>query len=315
MAAHGDPSQDESGEKMPCPGSWSNQTCFALRNKGQYRCDACLHVPYEGCYAERTVYIKSLGKSYCALCHVGYLTETRQGPCVGPGCANERARCARMMLRLLRGQCPALLPNAPAPLPNAPAPPPGIDLPVNPFEGMCNPPPAISMPVSVLPRRVLLPQPPPQPVTVRPVDVPQPPPLVVKVPPKVQPKPPTGYRWSAVSTQTEIEPGAAASSTDGGLAGAPAAPRKPFVYLTHELIETQTALRNAQREIERLAARLTDLETAALDPEWQRVQAPEPAVACRTLSHSMPVPTSRNLIVLPRRVVKSLPGEFKYEDI
>ena len=55
LAAHGDPSQDESGEKMPCPGSWSGQTCFALRNKGQYRCDACLHVPYEGCYAGRTV--------------------------------------------------------------------------------------------------------------------------------------------------------------------------------------------------------------------------------------------------------------------
>ena len=340
-ALGGPPSEDESTlEKIPCPNSYGGQSCFALRNKSQWQCVYCGHEPFAGCNAGMTVYIKGTGQYFCALCLPSHLLQTNQIPCKGKGCEQERARCARMMLSLRKGQHPA----AEGLALHAPPPPPGIHpRPVNVWEG--NVPPVHTRPDVVVPlplpqpspavnlgsmrrlpsaRRV--PRPPPQPVnvtgtvTVRHIDVPQPQPLQQRV----VPKPPIGIRSppSAVSTQTEIDsvPGAAASSTDGGLTGAPAPPRnertfQPLVYLCNELAETRTALqgmqnalRDVQREVKQLRDRVNNLETT-VNPEWE--VPPVPVVECRTLSHSMPLPSNGNQTEFPRRLYKSLPAECK----
>ena len=117
IAEHGDQSQDEIGEKTPCDG-WG-QWCFAQRNKKKQRwnpCVICHHHPFEGKFAGRTVYVKSLDMCFCALCHVHHLVDTNQTPCKGDGCVQERARCARLILALRTGQVQneALPPASPA---------------------------------------------------------------------------------------------------------------------------------------------------------------------------------------------------------
>ena len=117
IAEHGDQSQDEIGEKTPCDG-WG-QWCFAQRNKKKQMwnpCVICHHHPFEGKFAGRTVYVKSLDMCFCALCHVHHLVDTNQTPCKGDGCVQERARCARLILALRTGQVQneALPPASPA---------------------------------------------------------------------------------------------------------------------------------------------------------------------------------------------------------
>ena len=127
----------------------------------------------------------------------------------------------------------------------------------------------------------------------------------------------------AVGTQTaiEIDPGAvASSSTERPLdlarvivAAPKSAPHKSLVYLTHEQIDTQMALRKVQADLEALRIRVADLEAAAQhDLEWERLRVP--VVPHRALSSSMPLPYQSRQGELPRRVVKSLPAEFKLFD-
>ena len=199
-----------------------------------------------------------------------------------------------------------------------------------------------------------VPNPPPNQVLHQYQRAPQPPPAQPKryVPqhqPSVQPQPQvpryepppellavgtqTATELLAVGTQTaiEIDPGAAASSSNDQpvfqllqprpldparvIVAAPKAPHKTLVYLTHEQTETQMALRKVQAALQALSVRVTELEAAAQwDNEWDRVRVP--VVAHRALlSSSMPLPNQSRHNELPRRVVKSLPAEFKYDDI